>query len=64
MNTILLAEAADPTSDILTSVQTAVTNFLGQYGPAIVAVIGGAIVLGLAVWAVPKLVGIFRKSAK
>lgn len=63
MHTILPAEG-DVTSDVLGSVQTAATTFLGQFGTAAVGVIGGAVVLGLALWGVPKLIGVFRRSAK
>lgn len=63
--TTLLAADGDAVDTIFGSVQTAISGFVGQYGAAVAAVIGaGALLIGLAVWGVPKLVGVFRKSAK
>jgi hypothetical protein len=52
-----------PTFDF-SGVQTLITNFAAAYGPVVIAVFGIGLGIAATVWGFPKLVGLFKKSAK
>lgn len=51
-------------TSILEGGQQAITSFAAEYTPAVVAILGVTILIGLGIWGFTKLVGLFRKTAK
>lgn len=51
-------------TSILEGGQQAITSFAAEYTPAVIAILGVTIVIGLGIWGFMKLKGLFQKSAK
>jgi hypothetical protein len=63
MHTLIHAVAGDPTFDF-SGVTNLITLFAVALGVAVLAVFGTGLGIAATIWGFPKLVGLFKKSAK
>lgn len=63
---VFLADAAAPANGTVdfSGIISILTNAAGSLLPAVTSVIGIAVGVGLVIWGFPKLVNLFKKSAK
>jgi len=63
--TLAIVPAVDtPPTISFDGATTAIQSFATAYGPAVILVFGIALAVAASIWGFPKLLGLFKKTAK